>query len=148
MTEAQTPLSSSSCSHCHLSRFRNNIPLMFSTSNADCLMKKQKIRQSQLIFCSRFSPTRTPSPWDGVRVSDLPGPSCPQKLLDLEDERILLEKMPKGRLDYLKRLMPYLKNQSEDCLYLNIFAPLQSKYKQNNLIILIKVRRNYLAKFL
>ena len=76
----------------------------------------------------RFSPTRTPSPWDGVRVSDRPGPACPQKLPDLDDERLLLEKMPKGRLDYIKRLIPYLKNQSEDCLYLNIFAPLQSKY--------------------
>ncbi|KAJ0181477.1 hypothetical protein K1T71_003562 [Dendrolimus kikuchii] len=74
---------------------------------------------------NRFSPTRTPSPWDGVRVSDRPGPACPQKLPDLDDERTILEKMPKGRLEYLKRLMPYLKNQSEDCLYLNIFAPLQ-----------------------
>ncbi|XP_060809551.1 neuroligin-4, Y-linked-like [Amyelois transitella] len=74
---------------------------------------------------NRFSPTRTPSPWDGVRVSDRPGPACPQKLPDLDDERTMLEKMPKGRLEYLKRLMPYLKNQSEDCLYLNIFAPLQ-----------------------
>ncbi|KAG6442963.1 hypothetical protein O3G_MSEX002596 [Manduca sexta] len=74
---------------------------------------------------NRFSPTRTPSPWDGVRVSDRPGPACPQKLPDLDDERNLLEKMPRGRLEYIKRLMPYLKNQSEDCLYLNIFAPLQ-----------------------
>ncbi|KAJ8733623.1 hypothetical protein PYW07_014174 [Mythimna separata] len=74
---------------------------------------------------NRFSPTRTPSPWDGVRVSDRPGPACPQKLPDMEDERTILEKMPKGRLEYLKRLIPYLKNQSEDCLYLNIFAPLQ-----------------------
>lgn len=61
-------------------------------------------------------------------MSDRPGPACPQKLPDLDDERLLLEKMPKGRLDYIKRLIPYLKNQSEDCLYLNIFAPLQSKY--------------------
>lgn len=35
--------------------------------------------------------------------------------------------MPKGRLEYLKRLLPYLINQSEDCLYLNIYAPIQGK---------------------
>ncbi|CAG9576275.1 unnamed protein product [Danaus chrysippus] len=88
---------------------------------------------------NRFSPTRTPSPWDGVRVSDRPGPSCPQKLPDLNDERLLLEKMPKGRLDYLKRLMPYLKNQSEDCLYLNIFAPLQMDETKLALPVLVFV---------
>ncbi|CAH0557838.1 unnamed protein product [Brassicogethes aeneus] len=74
---------------------------------------------------NRFSPTRTPSPWDGVRVSDKQGPVCPQKLPDITNETAALEKMPKGRLDYLKRLLPYLKNQSEDCLYLNIYAPAQ-----------------------
>jgi hypothetical protein len=36
--------------------------------------------------------------------------------------------MPKGRLEYLKRLLPYLKNQSEDCLYLNIYAPIQGEW--------------------
>ncbi|KAJ2944052.1 hypothetical protein O0L34_g8386 [Tuta absoluta] len=88
---------------------------------------------------NRFSPTRTPSPWDGVRVSDRPGPSCPQKLPDLDDERTMLEKMPKGRLEYLKRLMPYLKNQSEDCLYLNVFAPLQMDETKLALPVLVYI---------
>lgn len=35
--------------------------------------------------------------------------------------------MPKGRLEYLKRLLPFLQNQSEDCLYLNVFAPAHGK---------------------
>lgn len=74
---------------------------------------------------NRFSPTRTPSPWDGVRISDKMGPVCPQKLPNIANETAALERMPKGRLEYLKRLLPYLKNQSEDCLYLNIYAPLQ-----------------------
>lgn len=79
------------------------------------------------IMSNRFSPTRTPSPWDGVRVSDKLGPVCPQKLPDISNETAALEKMPKGRLEYLKRLLPYLKNQSEDCLYLNIYAPAQGR---------------------
>lgn len=35
--------------------------------------------------------------------------------------------MPKGRLEYLKRLLPFLQTQSEDCLYLNVFSPLHGK---------------------
>lgn len=37
--------------------------------------------------------------------------------------------MPKGRLEYLRRLLPYLQNQSEDCLYLNIYGPVQGMYR-------------------
>lgn len=77
---------------------------------------------------NRFSPTKAPSPWDGVRVSDKMMPVCPQKLPNISNETAALEKMPKGRLEYLKRLLPLLKNQSEDCLYLNIFAPAQGKW--------------------
>lgn len=32
------------------------------------------------IRSNRFSPTRTPSPWDGIRIADKLGPVCPQKL--------------------------------------------------------------------
>lgn len=83
------------------------------------------------IMSNRFSPTRTPSPWDGVRISDKLGPVCPQKLPDISNETAALDRMPKGRLEYLKRLLPYLKNQSEDCLYLNIYAPAQGKSYKN-----------------
>ncbi|KAL6424376.1 hypothetical protein ACFW04_009868 [Cataglyphis niger] len=77
---------------------------------------------------NRFSPTRAPSPWEGVRLSDSVGPVCPQKLPDIANEQEALERMPKGRLEYLKRLLPHLRNQSEDCLSLNIYAPAMGEY--------------------
>lgn len=52
---------------------------------------------------------------------------CPQRLPDISNETAALERMPKGRLEYLRRLLPYLRNQSEDCLYLNVYAPIQGK---------------------
>lgn len=52
---------------------------------------------------------------------------CPQRLPNLSNETAALDRMPRGRLEYLKRLMPHLQNQSEDCLYLNIYVPIQGK---------------------
>lgn len=57
------------------------------------------------------------------------GPVCPQRLPNIANETAALEKMPKGRLEYLRRLLPYLQNQSEDCLYLNIYVPIQGKFR-------------------
>lgn len=68
----------------------------------------------------RFSPPRSPQPWRYVRKAQEFAPVCPQVLPNLR-----LEVKP-ARHEYLERLLPYLRNQSEDCLYLNIYAPHQT----------------------
>lgn len=75
----------------------------------------------------RFMPPTTPAPWSGVRRSPKPGPVCPQVLPDIRNETLALQNMPRGRLLQLQRLLPHLKEQSEDCLYLNLFVPVKGK---------------------
>ncbi|XP_055695140.1 neuroligin-4, Y-linked-like isoform X1 [Lutzomyia longipalpis] len=89
------------------------------------------------IKSNRFSPTRTPSPWDGVRLSDKYSAVCPQRLPNIQNETAALEKMPKGRLEYLKRLLPFLQNQSEDCLYLNVFSPVYAATAEKKLPVIM-----------
>ncbi|XP_050440037.1 neuroligin-4, Y-linked-like [Adelges cooleyi] len=59
-------------------------------------------------------------------------PVCPQKLPEIGDAAVGANKrLSAVRQNYLKRLLPYLGNQSEDCLYLNIYAPHDSKSEMN-----------------
>ncbi|CAL8094811.1 unnamed protein product [Orchesella dallaii] len=85
----------------------------------------------------RFSPTQTPIPWDGVRLATKPGFVCPQMMPDISNETAALKEMPKGYLEYLRHVEPFLRNQSEDCLYLNIFAPIGPEPKVRPVIVYI-----------
>lgn len=68
----------------------------------------------------RFEPPTTQTPWTGVKHFVNFAAVCPQVLPNTEEE------IDVTRHEYLKRLLPYLENQSEDCLYLNIYAPHQN----------------------
>jgi hypothetical protein len=46
-------------------------------------------------------------------------------LPDTSNSSAALLRMSQGRLSYLRRILPALTNQSEDCLYLNVYLPIQ-----------------------
>ncbi|KAJ1523480.1 hypothetical protein ONE63_001333 [Megalurothrips usitatus] len=71
----------------------------------------------------RFMPPVSGALWPGVRLAEHFAPVCPQRLPDLRNETAARERMPRGRLETLRRLLPHLQHQDEDCLYLNIYAP-------------------------
>lgn len=99
----------------------------------------------------RFMPPVTPTHWRGVRLANKLSHVCPQKFPP-EIKQFLsgstsgstrststrssgssassaAHQMPEGtsvagsRIGHLVRMAPFLRNHSEDCLYLNIYAP-------------------------
>ncbi|XP_048262172.1 uncharacterized protein LOC100651474 isoform X3 [Bombus terrestris] len=65
----------------------------------------------------RYMPPVTPTPWRGIKLADTMPPACPQKPPEPDSS------LPRSKRAYLERLAPLLANQSEDCLYLNLYVP-------------------------
>jgi neuroligin len=71
----------------------------------------------------RFRLPQPPVKWSGIRLADKFGAVCPQRFPDLTNQTATLELMPPGRLIQVQRFIPFLTNQSEDCLNLNVYVP-------------------------
>ncbi|KAH8420801.1 hypothetical protein KR222_005399 [Zaprionus bogoriensis] len=69
----------------------------------------------------RFMPPGAPLPWQGLKIARHLPPVCPQKLPDMSSQSSA--NISRGRYRHIMRLMPYLKSESEDCLYLNLYVP-------------------------
>lgn len=71
-------------------------------------------------------PPVTPSTWRSTRLADRFSPVCPQAPPALPAGPEALLEVPRGRLAQLRRILPLLANQSEDCLYLNLYVPMKN----------------------
>lgn len=77
----------------------------------------------------RFMPPSPPLVWQGVKYANKMGDVCPQKLPNLADSN----GFSKGRYDQIKRLLPFLSSESEDCLYLNLYVTSYGERLSNDL---------------
>jgi len=69
-------------------------------------------------------PTSSMEKWDGVRVALKFRPVCPQQVPDVNR---LQRDLPTERVDHIKRLLPFIDKQNEECLNLNVYVPTRSK---------------------
>lgn len=76
----------------------------------------------------RYMPPVTPTPWRGTKFADTMPPACPQRPPEPDAS------LPRRRRAYLERLAPILANQSEDCLYMNLYVPKPPHGKSATLI--------------
>ena len=73
----------------------------------------------------RFMPPKNPKEqWTKIRAAIAQQPSCPQLM---RHERDYQNAVPEGRVTHLRNITPFLTEQIEDCLTLNLYVPIPSK---------------------
>ncbi|GMT04214.1 hypothetical protein PENTCL1PPCAC_26388, partial [Pristionchus entomophagus] len=90
------------------------------------------------VASDRFNMVKSAPKWThSTKETKTLSPSCVQTGLPELSETKAMKMMSSQRFDFVHRLLPKLKIQSEDCLYMNIFVPerLQSMSKLSVLVI-------------
>ncbi|XP_030606557.1 neuroligin 4 X-linked a [Archocentrus centrarchus] len=77
----------------------------------------------------RFQPPEPPMSWPGIRNATQFPPVCPQFL---EDRFLLNDMLPVWFTANLDTVVTYVQEQSEDCLYLNIYVPTEDDIHDEN----------------
>uniref|UniRef100_A0AAQ4QHE0 Neuroligin 4 X-linked a n=1 Tax=Gasterosteus aculeatus aculeatus TaxID=481459 RepID=A0AAQ4QHE0_GASAC len=77
----------------------------------------------------RFQPPEPPMSWPGIRNATQFAPVCPQFL---EDRFLLNDMLPVWFTANLDTVVNYVQEQSEDCLYLNIYVPTEDDIHDEN----------------
>lgn len=78
----------------------------------------------------RFMPPTSPmEKWNRIRAVMKHRKVCPQRQLD---ERELEKTLPKGRVRHLASISAFIREQTEDCLNLNLYVPTRGRCFLNN----------------
>ncbi|KAK5847729.1 hypothetical protein PBY51_016835 [Eleginops maclovinus] len=77
----------------------------------------------------RFQPPEPPMSWPGIRNATQFAPVCPQFL---EDRFLLNDMLPVWFTANLDTVVTYVQEQSEDCLYMNIYVPTEDDIHDEN----------------